>query len=95
MTGDKRFIMFRGQRMAESWPKKIVEAQEITDYTIEETTFPRVRYGSEGRDGAADRQPCRDCGVIKGELHVIDCSVEQCPKCGGQIITCLCGDVLQ
>jgi hypothetical protein len=33
---------------------------------------------------------CRDCGVSEGELHVVNCCVERCTKCGGQRISCNC-----
>jgi hypothetical protein len=32
--------------------------------------YQRLRYGEEAEDWGADRQPCHDCGVIKGELHI-------------------------
>jgi hypothetical protein len=33
----------------------------------------------------------RDCGARPGEFHRPDCDVEQCPYCGGQLISCDCG----
>jgi hypothetical protein len=52
----------------------------------------RVRYGEEAEDWGADRQPCHDCGAVKGQLHVFGCDVERCPVCGGQVIFCECED---
>jgi rRNA maturation endonuclease Nob1 len=52
----------------------------------------RIRYGEEAEDWEADRQPCHDCGVIKGQLHVFGCDVERCPVCGGQLAFCECDD---
>ncbi len=78
---------FRGMQVASFWPKKVQQAQEKHTYLVE---VPRVRYGDETYDWGADRAPCHDCGVIKGEYHVPRCDVEECPVCGKQAITCGC-----
>ena len=36
------------------------------------------------------KQPCHDCGVIVGELHLDGCDVEVCPRCTGQYLGCEC-----
>jgi hypothetical protein len=33
---------------------------------------------------------CRDCGCRIGNLHVLNCGVEQCPRCGYQYASCDC-----
>jgi hypothetical protein len=56
-------------------------------------SFERVRYGSEEDDwGAASGARCHDCNVEPGGLHHLGCDVERCPRCGGQLIACDCGD---
>ena len=37
---------------------------------------------------------CHDCGIEnkEGNFHHLGCSLERCPKCGGQLISCGCGD---
>jgi hypothetical protein len=37
-----------------------------------------------------DRRPCHDCNCQVGEIHVLGCDMERCPKCGGQLIGCGC-----
>jgi hypothetical protein len=34
--------------------------------------------------------PCPDCGAGAGEVHEPGCDIEQCPRCGGQLIACGC-----
>src|ERR1039458_6816966 len=33
---------------------------------------------------------CRDCGVSIGEVHMLNCGIESCPRCGGQYVSCAC-----
>src|SRR5262245_45449915 len=33
---------------------------------------------------------CPDCHTQPGHLHDRGCDVEQCPSCGGQLISCCC-----
>jgi hypothetical protein len=48
----------------------------------------RIPYGKEDEHESEDA--CGDCGVAVGQLHARGCDQEQCPACGGQIITCDC-----
>jgi len=87
---DVKKVIYRGTSMIETWPEKIRKAQSITSYRLDGKNFPRVPYGSEADDWGADKYPCHDCRVIKGEFHVPDCDAEECPSCGGQLISCDC-----
>lgn len=60
---------------------------------IQGTSYVRIRYGQETLwDGSSSSLPerCWDCGVAPGGLHHLHCEVEQCPKCGAQLIACAC-----
>jgi hypothetical protein len=89
MTQPKR-VLYRGVPMIEGWPEKIIAAQQIVSMHHQGRDVPRVRYGDEKSDLRADTTPCHDCRVLKGEFHVPSCDVEECPVCGGQLISCDC-----
>jgi hypothetical protein len=66
------------------WAHVIAQAQEHTHEGIGGARFERIRY-------AHDQQHmCGDCGVAPGQYHVPACSVERCPSCGRQAISCSC-----
>lgn len=79
----------RGE-MAEGWPEKVREAQHTTSVIINGREHERIRCGSEKEGCGADDQPCHDCGVLKGQVHVENCDIEECPVCQGQLISCGC-----
>ena len=89
MSEPKR-ILYRGVPMIEGWPEKIFTAQQSPSYAVQGRDVGRVRYGDEHDYWGADQQAFHDCRVIKGEFHVPGCDVEECPVCGGQVITCDC-----
>jgi len=89
-VNEPKRILYRGVPMIEGWPERIQAAQLVQSLTLDGEPVARVRYGSEKDDWDADRLPCHDCRVLKGEFHVLSCDVEECPTCGDQLISCDC-----
>lgn len=50
--------------------------------------YSRIRYGDEQHEWGSER--CHDCGAAVGHFHHLNCDVEECPACGGQLIGCDC-----
>lgn len=85
-------VPYNGTEVASYWPRRIEDAQKVETYPLI-LEVKRIRYGDEKAaseyDGYADH-PCHDCAVIKGQYHVPSCDMEECPNCGGQLISCGC-----
>jgi hypothetical protein len=87
----EKYVIYNGVRMDESWPAQIEESQHQPTYIINGEEHERIRYGDEEEDWGADRGPCHDCGVVKGQYHVFGlCDAERYPVCGSQAICCEC-----
>ena len=64
-----------------------------TQIIINRKRYDRIRMGAP-KDfyRAIPDGRCGDCGALKGGLHHWGCDCERCPVCGGQLISCSCGD---
>lgn len=63
----------------------------VHDVFCEGKKYRRLRFGDEGWGEPGER--CSDCGALYGHDHHWGCDVEQCPRCGGQMLGCDCEDV--
>lgn len=80
------------------WLDDYWRAQDKRTVMLSGKRYRRIRYGKEPflRNEPDDSRiefaarPCHDCGAIRGELHLEDCDIEVCPRCGGQFFCCHC-----
>jgi hypothetical protein len=77
--------------MIAGWQEKIDAAQWQTTVMIDGVELARQPYGGEF-PGQTLKPRCHDCATELGDLHVPHCSVERCPACGEQAISCGCDE---
>jgi hypothetical protein len=65
---------------------EVERAQARTIYEIDGDQIARIpMYGFD---------TCRDCGAMRGQLHIPGCDAEECPKCHKQAVVCGCALLL-
>jgi hypothetical protein len=87
--------IYEGAEVAPSYASEMVAAQYATHYSIDDQVLPRIPFGAEAdlfANAAKDSEHCPDCGVRRGRLHVMLRDCESCPRCGGQALSCACGE---
>jgi hypothetical protein len=90
----KNFVVYNGIEMIKYNPADIMDAQRRPYLERNGERYERITYGDEPgwlqlSSDFADT-PCHDCGVIGGQYHAEGCDVEECPKCGHQLLGCEC-----
>jgi hypothetical protein len=63
----------------------------LAHLSIDGQEFARLPFGTEqGFVDDAFERACHDCNVVVPQLHHPHCDMEQCPGCGGQLLSCDC-----
>jgi hypothetical protein len=84
------FVLYNGERVHRTIPREIITAQTVTHYTVDGERYARIAYGSEDYWQPDWLNSCGDCSVRPGELHLLGCDIEECPRCRGQALSCGC-----
>lgn len=84
----------RDSSAEDHWARVLAEAQSECTYLIQKVEYGRISFGDDHAGKSTTLQRCRDCNAVRGELHVPLCCLEECPRCGGQAISCDC-DIFQ
>ena len=68
-------------------PPRDDEDDEAPTVSIEGVELARLRVGEERPPSDS---PCPGCAAYYVALHATGCEYEQCPACGGQLVSCNC-----
>ena len=64
---------------------KTCAANNVVEYP-DGCSMPPIPYSID------ETERCHDCLVAPGGFHHPGCDMEECPRCGGQLISCGCLD---
>jgi hypothetical protein len=68
---------------------KLANSCTVNAFHKQGRRFHMVPFGDEP-DGRTRGDQCGDCGVRRGGWHHPGCDLQQCPSCGGQLLSCGC-----
>jgi hypothetical protein len=63
------------------------EDEEMPTVSLDGVERARLQVGEERPPCDS---PCPGCGAYYVALHATGCEYEQCPACGGQLVSCGC-----
>ncbi len=90
----EEIVYFNEVFMPKDLRDEIVDEQTKPTLIIDGKEYLRIRFGDADEWTDIDLNysvhPCHDCGVIKGQVHLLDCDMERCPRCKEQLISCEC-----
>ena len=90
----EEIVYFNGIFMRKELQDEIIEEQPKSQLIVEGNEYLRIRFGASDEWTDIDPnyaiRPCHDCGVIKGQIHILHCDMERCPRCKEQLVSCGC-----
>lgn len=96
----EEIVYYNSIFMAKELKDDILQEQLNTHITIDGIEYQRIKYGDPEEHANFElgstpyfAHPCGDCSVGKGQVHLIGCDIERCPKCGEQLLFDKCVDV--
>ena len=68
---------------------ELCEQEKEKVYSCMKRLKEQIPFGNETQLSLVPHN-CQECSVGMGGFHHLGCSVEQCSKCHGQLLFCLC-----
>ena len=89
-------VYYNGIFMGLTLRDEIIAEQSKNILVINGVQYLRIPYGSPS-EWANDnnfeysQHLCHDCSVAKGQIHLLGCDMERCPKCEDDVTLISCG----